>query len=210
MLRVTAVVLLTFVANAYIYDVCVPYQWEGIQAVVTGTEEAGTLTVTQSTSRFSFDANNSRIAASTSGSQDGSEFQKGFLFLYQQRRVYIIDGGRCRAYQLIQHFPSPCLPQNFSWSWDVTWEGFLDIYEFVGPVHDLYFHVQVLSASNIPITMQQTGTVDNGPVFRTSTYANVTLDIKNPDVFTLPSICKAAEVEGTFDAPDYFIGLNFQ
>ncbi|XP_071110939.1 uncharacterized protein [Haliotis cracherodii] len=208
--------LLTAVVNSDIYNICTPYQWEGIEAVVTGTEEAGTLTVTQSTTRFSYDANNSRIAASTSGSRNGSLFQKDFLFLYQQRRVYIMDGGRCRAQQLLHDFPSPCLPQNFSWTWYVTWDGFpgmtgqLFIFEFVGAVGDLYCRVQVCANTRIPITMQQTGTVNNAPVFRTTTYANATQGFKNPDVFTLPSICKTAEVEGTFDAPGYFIGLSFQ
>ncbi|XP_046578946.1 uncharacterized protein LOC124286611 isoform X1 [Haliotis rubra] len=188
----------------------------GIQAVVTGTEEAGTLTLIQSSTRFSFDANNTRIAASTSGSRNGSGFQKDFLFLYQTGRVYIIEGGRCRAYQLLQHFPSPCLPQTFTSTWAMMWDGFvtftdkLFMFEFVGDLHDLYCHVQVLAYTKLPVYMQQNGTVDQDPVFRTTAYTNATLGIKNPDVFTLPSICKTAEVEGTFDAPDYFIGLNFE
>ncbi|XP_046379155.1 uncharacterized protein LOC124150983 isoform X1 [Haliotis rufescens] len=215
MLGVTVVlVLLTFVVHAE--DICAPNQWEGIQAVVTGTEEAGTLTVTQSTSRFAFDANNTRIAASTSGSRNGSLFKKDFLFLYQQRRVYIMDGGRCRAQQLLHDFPSPCLPRNFNSTWGMMWDGFvtstdkLFMFEFEGAVGDLYCHVQVLAYTKLPVFMQQTGTVNTAPVFRTTAYTNSTLGIKNPDVFTLPSVCKTAEVEGTFDAPAYFIGLNFQ
>ncbi|XP_048251888.1 uncharacterized protein LOC124150982 [Haliotis rufescens] len=211
-----AVVLwsLTSVVNGYY--ICAPYQWEGIQAVVTGTEVAGTLTVIQSTTRFSFDVNNTRIAASTTGSRNGGLFKKDFLFLYQQRRVYIMDGGRCRAQQLLHDFPSPCLPQKFTFSGGIMLFGLPDstnnlhILGFKGDVGDLYCHVQASYETHIPVTMQQTGTVNNAPVFRTTNYANVTMGIKNPDVFTLPSICKTAEVEGTFDAPGYFIGFNFQ
>ncbi|XP_048251819.1 mammalian ependymin-related protein 1-like [Haliotis rufescens] len=191
-------VLLSLSANGDIYQICGPLQWEGVQFVVTGTEEAGRPTMIQSTTKFSFDANNSRIAASTSGFQDGLQFQKDFLFLYQQKTVFVIEEGKCHAENLVNDFPPHCLPSNFTCMFARTWYGFetkddeLLLYGYAGHVDDLNYHVQLFIEFVTPASQQILGNYNDHPIFQTSEIVNTTRGIKNPDVFTLPASCKTA------------------
>ncbi|XP_071110916.1 uncharacterized protein [Haliotis cracherodii] len=208
-------VLLSFSVNGDIYDICTPFQWEGLQFVVTGTEEAGRPITIQNTIQFSFDANNSRIAASTSGFQDGHQFQKDFLFLYQQKTVYVIEEERCHAEYLVNDFPPHCLPSNFNWTWWRTWYGFpkmgdqLWLFGYDGHVNDLNYHVQLFLEFMTPASQQIFGTYNNETIFQTSEIVNTTRGIKNPDVFTPPSSCKTAKPQGTYKTPVYLLGATF-
>ncbi|XP_071110915.1 uncharacterized protein [Haliotis cracherodii] len=156
-------VLLSLSADGEIYQICGPLQWEGLQFVVTGTEEAGRPTMIQSTTKFSFDANNSRIAASTSGFQDGHQFQKDFLFLYQQKTVFVIEEGKCHAENLVNDFPPHCLPSSFTCMFARTWYGFetkddeLLLYGYAGHVDDLNYHVQLFIEFVTPASQQILG-----------------------------------------------------
>ncbi|XP_067672858.1 uncharacterized protein [Haliotis asinina] len=212
---VVILLLLFFSVQGDIYQVCSHRQWEGIQYVVTGTEEAGVPTMIQSTIHFSFDANNSRIAASTSGSQDGHQFQKDFLFLYEQKTVYVIEDGSCHAELLVNAFPPHCLPRNFTWEWARTWYGFekqddeLLIFGYSGDVDDLRYKIQMSGELMTPALQQIYGNYKNEYFFQTSDVVNTTRGIKNPDVFTLPSPCVTAKVEGTYETPKYLLGATF-
>ncbi|XP_046578936.1 uncharacterized protein LOC124286604 isoform X2 [Haliotis rubra] len=201
-------VSLVLIVGGDIYDICTSLQWEGIQFVVTGTEEAGIPTMIQNLIQFSFDANNSRIAASTSGFQDGHQFQKDFLFLYQQKTVYVIEEGKCHAEYLDNAFPPHCLPSNFTWTWWRTWYGFpkmdgqLWIFGYVGHVNDLQYHVQLFLEFMTPASHQIFGKYNNEVV-------NTTRGIKNPDVFSPPPSCKDAKPQGTYKTPVYLLGATF-
>ncbi|XP_046578935.1 uncharacterized protein LOC124286604 isoform X1 [Haliotis rubra] len=208
-------VSLVLIVGGDIYDICTSLQWEGIQFVVTGTEEAGIPTMIQNLIQFSFDANNSRIAASTSGFQDGHQFQKDFLFLYQQKTVYVIEEGKCHAEYLDNAFPPHCLPSNFTWTWWRTWYGFpkmdgqLWIFGYVGHVNDLQYHVQLFLEFMTPASHQIFGKYNNEPFYQTTEVVNTTRGIKNPDVFSPPPSCKDAKPQGTYKTPVYLLGATF-
>ncbi|XP_071111019.1 uncharacterized protein [Haliotis cracherodii] len=217
MFKAAVIFVLLSSVSAYgdIYDVCTPLQWEGLQFVVTGTEEAGRPTMIQSTTKFSFDANNSRIAASTSGFQDGHQFQKDFLFLYQQKTVFVIEEGKCHAENLVNDFPPHCLPRNFTWVMWRTWYGFekvddeLIIFGYSGYVNGLNYSVQMTGEIRTPALQQILGNYNDDPFFQTSEIVNTTRGIQNPDVFTLPPSCKTAKPEGNYKTPVYLLGATF-
>jgi len=174
--------------------VCVPPVWEGLEINYDIQQDF------RGFFNISYDSTNQRVrvfAAEEAGNRRG-RFET--IALFQSKTLYEIDhvANRCRKVPLNQPFEPDCLPSNATFATSATLGITLpvDVYrvQFGNGQDVVRGEVVVAHAGNVPVsslTFSPRAGLDH------SNFFDITLGIKNPIVFTPPSICNSATIPST-------------
>ncbi|XP_071111036.1 mammalian ependymin-related protein 1-like [Haliotis cracherodii] len=189
------------VGVAQYYPYCTVPQWEGYQSTYGGIFREGQVVLDEMLTRVAYDLNNTRLALFTSGTTGGVSRKIDYIYNYQERILYTIEGPTCTKTPLTEPFKKQCTPKGAVMTWGKTWLGGagpndeLWILGFTGQLNNISYHISFNQFPVVPVFETLMGEVDGVSLYQNSNFMNVTVGIKDPAVFNPPPSCKAVDVE---------------
>ncbi|KAK7466757.1 hypothetical protein BaRGS_00037122, partial [Batillaria attramentaria] len=147
-----------------------------------------------SVSEVSMDVIGQRLASRETGTRHGKGYSVFYIYYYPANTLYVIQDGACQTHKLSGNISIDCddYPDQYAIERlnealgpyiGGTWcRGVRGDKNGVG-----YFSSTDLSS--VPLMDERQGIVEGVPTYTVSNYYDVTLGIRDPDIFTPPTEC---------------------
>ncbi|XP_013404178.2 mammalian ependymin-related protein 1-like [Lingula anatina] len=176
-----------------------PSKWEGLMGEMIGAEKGGKPWTMQEGARLSVSSDDKKIfSMGVANFSTGQSVNMKVLQDFKNHKQYVIIKGKCTVTKLEGEMMNG-VPANATWigafyfgsgvgnslavdSWKVKLGGAEE-------------ELTTTTKDCIPIGIVTTGIVNGADVMATIGMVNVTIGIKDPSVFVVPSICKQVSSE---------------
>ncbi|XP_078612059.1 ependymin-related protein 2-like [Branchiostoma floridae x Branchiostoma japonicum] len=185
---------------------CVPQQWEGLQHMIMGQVISGQPNLVNVTYRQSYDFSNKKLALELLGSPRTKVIQD-----YNKMMQYVISGQNCSATKIIGDM-FHCIPASATHLQTFYFGGMqgllMDAWQVTAPGLGGDLVVDVTHDGCIPVA--EVITNKEAQSMTVLTYADITMGIRDPKVFNVPSPpCPANnnQTDGALNARFWLSGL---